>query len=60
MNHITIGSDHPPARLWRMGLAGLPTCCPRRAEALLQRIVSEGNVMLDTAATYSGGKMKYW
>ena len=36
--------------------SGLPACLSDKAKALLQKIAGEGPVMLDTAATYSGGK----
>jgi len=58
MNHITIGSDLIPRLGYGcMGLtqAYHPVALDK-ARALLQRIVDEGPVMLDTAATYSGGK----
>ncbi len=58
MNHITIGSDDIPRLGYGcMGLtqAYHPVALDK-ARALLQRIVDEGPVMLDTAATYSGGK----
>ena len=58
MNHIIIGSDRIPRLGYGcMGLTqAYQPVAPDKARALLQRIVSEGNVMLDTAATYSGGK----
>ena len=58
MNHIIIGSDRVPRLGYGcMGLTqAYQPVAPDKARALLQRIVSEGNVMLDTAATYSGGK----
>ena len=57
MNHITIGSDRIPRLGYGcMGLtqAYHPVALDK-ARALLQRIADEGPVMLDTAATYSGG-----
>ena len=58
MNQINIGSDRVPRLGYGcMGLTqAYQPVAPDKARALLQRIVSEGNVMLDTAATYSGGK----
>ncbi|MEL0224029.1 MAG: aldo/keto reductase [Gammaproteobacteria bacterium] len=58
MNHITIGSDRIPRLGYGcMGLtqAYHPVALDK-ARALLRRIADEGPVMLDTAATYSGGK----
>jgi len=58
MNHITIGSDRIPRLGYGcMGLtqAYHPVALDK-ARALLQRIADEGPIMLDTAATYSGGK----
>jgi aryl-alcohol dehydrogenase-like predicted oxidoreductase len=58
MNHITIGSDRIPRLGYGcMGLtqAYHPVALDK-ARALLKRIADEGPVMLDTAATYSGGK----
>jgi len=58
MNQITIGSDDIPRLGYGcMGLtqAYHPVSLDK-ARALLQRIADEGPVMLDTAATYSGGK----
>jgi aryl-alcohol dehydrogenase-like predicted oxidoreductase len=58
MNHITIGSDRIPRLGYGcMGLtqAYHPVALDK-ARALLQRIADEGLMMLDTAATYSGGK----
>jgi aryl-alcohol dehydrogenase-like predicted oxidoreductase len=58
MNHITIGSDRIPRLGY--GCMGLTQAYHPvdldKARALLQRIADEGPVMLDTAATYSGGK----
>ena len=58
MNHITIGSDLIPRLGY--GCMGLTQAyhpvAMDKASALLQRIADEGPVMLDTAATYSGGK----
>jgi aryl-alcohol dehydrogenase-like predicted oxidoreductase len=58
MNFITIGSDRIPRLGYGcMGLtqAYHPVALDK-ARVLLQRIADEGTVMLDTAATYSGGK----
>jgi aryl-alcohol dehydrogenase-like predicted oxidoreductase len=58
MNHITIGSDRIPRLGY--GCMGLTQAYHPvdldKARALLWRIADEGPVMLDTAATYSGGK----
>ncbi|MEK9606858.1 MAG: aldo/keto reductase, partial [Gammaproteobacteria bacterium] len=58
MNQITIGSDRIPRLGY--GCMGLTQAYQPvdlvKATALLRRIADEGSVMLDTAATYSGGK----
>ena len=58
MNFITIGSDRIPRLGY--GCMGLTQAYHPvdldKARALLWRIADEGPVMLDTAATYSGGK----
>ncbi len=58
MNQITIGSDKVPRLGY--GCMGLTQAYQPvqldKAQALLRIIVDEGPVMLDTAATYSGGK----
>ena len=58
MNHITIGSDRIPRLGYGcMGLTqAYHSVALDKARALLQRIADEGLMMLDTAATYSGGK----
>ena len=58
MNHIMIGSDTVPRLGY--GCMGLTQAYQPvgtdKAKALLQKIAGDGPVMLDTAATYSGGK----
>ena len=58
MDHITIGSDTVPRLGY--GCMGLTQAYQPvgtdKAKALLQKIAGDGPVMLDTAATYSGGK----
>ena len=58
MDHITIGSDTVPRLGYGcMGLTqAYQPVSSDKAKALLQKIAGDGPVMLDTAATYSGGK----
>ena len=58
MNHITIGSDSVPRLGYGcMGLTqAYQPVAHEKAAGLLQSIADQGPVMLDTAATYSGGK----